>query len=126
MEYNEPKLFYEDNSQVDCVITNYTPPTPVIKLIKNKPLKGNTHFQKIKGKNDTQIKFSVAFNIKECGRPAYRKFLTHYHDLFIFVDEDGINYSGMIDGNLSTDMPIEGDIYYIGITLICNCEVVGL
>lgn len=125
-DYSEPKIFYEDGGQVNCVITNYTPPTPIAKLIKNKPLKGNTHFQKIKGKNDTRIKCSVVFNIKECTKAEYRKFLVHYYDLFTFVDEDNISYTGRISTELSTDMPIEGDIYYIAIELLCNCEVTGV
>jgi hypothetical protein len=125
MTYNEPKLYYEDGSQVGCVITNYTPPVPVIKLIKNKPLKGNTHFQKINGKDDTKIRFSAAFNISECTKAEYQKFLTKHSDLFTFVDEYGTNYTGRIDNDPSNDMPIEGDIYYIGVELLCNCEVSG-
>lgn len=126
MTYNEPKLYFEDGSQVDCVITNYTPPTPVTNLIKHKPLKGNTHFQKIKGKSDTQIKFSAAFSIRECGKASYRNFLQHHSDLFSFYDEDNVHYTGRISNNINNDMPIEGDIYYVGIELLCNCEVTGV
>ena len=126
MTYNEPKLYFEDGSLVEGVITNYTPPIPIINLIKHKPLKGNTHFQKIKGKSETQIKFSLAFSIKDCGKPAYKKFLSHHYDLFSFHDEDGLIYTGRIVNDPSNDMPVEGDIYYVGVELLCNCEVSGV
>lgn len=125
MEYNL-QLYYEDGSKVNGVITNYIPPLPSFNLIKNKPLKGNTRFQMINGKNDTKIKFSVAFDISECGEDEYKKFMKHYKDLFKFIDEWGSNYTGRIEPSTSMDMPIEGEIYYIGVEMLCNCEVDGL
>lgn len=125
MEYNL-KLFYEDGSEVNGVITNYKPPLPSFKLIKNKPLKGNTRFQTINGKNDAVIKFSVAFDISECGQDEYKKFMAHYKDLFKFEDEWGRSYTGRFQTNMDMDMPIEGEIYYIGVELLCNCEVSGI
>jgi len=119
-------LKYEDGSEVIAVITNYTPALPSFKLIKNKPLKGNTRFQSIKGKNDTKIKFSVVFDISTHGKDSYKKFLAHAGvDLFTFIDEWNYIYTGRIQDNMSMDMPIEGDIYYVGVEMICNCEVSG-
>ena len=125
MEYNL-KLYYEDGSEVNGVITNYKPPLPSFKLIKNKPLKGNTRFQSVKGKNDTKIKFSVVFDISNHGKNSYKKFLAHAGvDLFTFIDEWNYIYTGRIQYNMSMNMPIEGDIYYVGVEMICNCEVSG-
>ncbi|APF26774.1 hypothetical protein HYI18_17255 [Clostridium botulinum] len=125
MIYNEPKMYYEDGAEVKGVITNYKPPIPVLSNIKNKPIKGNTRFQKINSKNDTKIKFSLAFDIATSGKKEYKKFLIHYGDLFKFIDEWGYIYTGKIDSNIDIDMPIEADIYYIGVELLCNCEVSG-
>ena len=120
------KLYYEDGTEVNGVITNYKPPLPSFKVIKNKPLKGNTRFQKINGQNDARIKFSVVFDISECGSSAYIKFMNHYHDLFKFVDEWGRYYTGHLETGIDIDMPIEGEIYYIGVEMHCNCEVSGI
>jgi len=46
-------------------------------------------------------------------------------DLFTFIDEWNYIYTGRIQDNMSMDMPIEGDIYYVGVEMICNCEVSG-
>lgn len=120
-------LKYEDGSEVIAVITNYTPALPSFKLIKNKPLKGNTRFQNIKGKNDTKIKFSVVFDISTHGKDSYKKFLAHAGvDLFTFIDEWNYTYTGRILESMSMDMPIEGDIYYVGVEMLCNCEVSGV
>lgn len=120
-------LKYEDGSEVMAVITNYTPAVPSFKIIKNKPLKGNTHFQKIRGKNDTKIKFSVVFDIANHGRDSYKKFMLHIGtDLFTFIDEWNYTYTGMLQESVSMDMPIEGDIYYVGVEMLCNCEVSGI
>lgn len=118
-------LYYEDGSEVNAVITNYTPALPFFKLIKNKPLKGSTHFQKIKGKNDTKMKFSLVFDIATHGKDSYKKFLLHYYDLFKFEDEWGYWYTGRLEESMSMDMPIEGDIYYVGVEMLCSCEVDG-
>lgn len=126
MVYNDPQLFYEDGSEVNGVITNYKPPIPSFRIIKNKPIKGNTRFQTLKGKNDTKIKFSVAFNIIDSGTASYKKFMSHYGDLFQFIDEWGDTYTGRIETNLDIDMPIEADIYYISVEMLCNCEVTGI
>jgi hypothetical protein len=121
-------LKYEDGTEVMSVITNYTPALPSFKLIKNKPLKGNTHFQTIKnGKDDTKIKFSVVFDIANNGVESYRKFLAHISkDVFTFIDEWNYVYRGRLQESLTMDMPIEGDIYYVGVEMICNCEVTGV
>lgn len=121
----ELRMYYEDGTEVKGVITNYKPPLPSFKLIKNKPLKGNIRFQKINGKNDTVIKFSVVFDISECGETEYLKFISHYLDLFKFKDEFGRFYTGRLNNSMDVDMPIEGEIYYIGVEMLCNCEVSG-
>ncbi|EKQ52750.1 MULTISPECIES: hypothetical protein [unclassified Clostridium] len=126
MVYNEPKLFYEDGSEVNGVVTNYKPPLPSFNTIKNKPLKGNTRFQTINGKNDTKIRFTLAFNIIDCGKDSYKKFLIHYGDLFKFKDEWGYTYTGRLEPSMDIDMPIEADIYYIAVEMLCNCEVSGI
>jgi hypothetical protein len=120
-------LKYEDGTEVMAVITNYTPALPSFKTIKNKPLRGNTHFQRVSKKDDTKIKFSVVFDIATHGVGSYRKFLAHIgKDLFTFIDEWNYVYKGMLQENLSMDMPIEGDIYYVGVEMLCNCEVTGV
>jgi hypothetical protein len=120
------KLYYEDGTAVNGVIANYKPPLPSFKLIKNKPLKGNTRFQRINGKNDATIKFSVVFDISECGAQAYKTFMAHYQDLFTFIDEFGRSYTGRLNPSMEMDMPIEDEIYYIGVEMFCNCEVSGI
>lgn len=126
MEYREPRLFYFDGTEVNGVITNYKPPVPIFKSIKNKPLKGNTRFQTINTKNDTKIKFSIAFNIADCGKDAYKRFISNYGNVFKFIDEWGDTYTGKFEDNIDIDTPIEGDIYYIALEMFCNCEVGGL
>lgn len=122
MKYNEPKLYYENSVIVNGTITNYKPPVPVFKLISNKPLNGNLKFQHI-GKGDTTIKFSIAFNISDCGKDEYKKFLRNYSKQFTFVDEWGDHYVGRLKENIEINNPIEGDIYYVSVEMICNCEI---
>lgn len=125
MSVYDLKLYYEDGTMVNCVIANYQPPVPSFTRIKNKPLKGNTRFQTIKGANDSTLKFSVVFDISECGKAAYQKFMNHYNDIYSFYDEYGRKYTGMLSANFDMDMPIEDEIYYVGVEMFCNCEVTG-
>lgn len=119
--YIEPKLYYADSGdEVPCTITNYKPPRPVIKRIANKPLSGHSRFQ-IVANCDTSIKFSIVFNIESQGDiNEYIRFMDNYNSAFIFQDEFNRRYAGLLEGDFDVTSPIEGDIYYISVEMLCT------
>lgn len=72
------------------------------------------------------MKFSLVFDIVIYGKDLYKKFLFYYYDLFKFEDEWGYWYIGRFEESMFMDMLIEGDIYYVGVEMLCSCEVDGL
>lgn len=131
MDYKEPELWYSDNNnglmleKVPCTITNYKPPAPVLNRKSNKVLLGYTHFQE-KLKADTIIKFSMAFVIEtEEDKKNFINFRNRYNDSFYFIDEFNITYKGCLQSNYDAETPVEGDIYYIAVEMLCPHEVSG-
>ncbi len=125
MDYNEPKL-YADGNLINCTITNYKPPRPVIQRIANKPLNGYSKFQ-IVGQCDTLITFTVVFNIETMDDVnAYKSFMSSYNKEFTFIDEWNKSYTGFLQGDWDMASPIEGDVYYIGVEMLCPCDVGGV
>ncbi|NFH48306.1 hypothetical protein FC976_14040, partial [Clostridium sporogenes] len=55
----------------------------------------------------------------------FLNFRKNYSGKFIFVDEFGIQYKGYLQNKFEIDTPIEGDIYYINLELLCNHEASG-
>ena len=41
------------------------------------------------------------------------------------IDEFGTEYRGYFQGNFDIDTPIEGDIYYMSIEMLCPCPITG-
>ncbi|KEI12796.1 hypothetical protein FDJ70_07560 [Clostridium botulinum] len=129
MKYNEPQLFFCENNKkgnnVGGVITKYKPPAPKLEVKSNKVLLGYTHFQE-EIKSDTVIKFSIAFDISsEVDKLKYLKFIRSYNQYFYFVDEFGVKFKGKFVNTFDTDMPIEGEIYYISLEMLCPHSVEG-
>ncbi|MGY0372471.1 hypothetical protein [Clostridium sp. JNZ J1-5] len=130
MVYDEPKLYFSNidgtkGTEVQGVITNYKPPVPVLNNKGNKVLLGYTHFQEgIKA--DTNIKFSIAFDINtEIDKENFKEFRSKYNEYFYFKDEFNTIYKGKFVNTYDIDMPIEGDIYYIGLELLCGHDISG-
>lgn len=116
---------YDDGSNVGGIVCKYKPPIPVSLSQGNKSLHGYTIFQD-KSKSDTKIKFSIAFETKtEEQINKFLKFRTNVDERFIFIDEFGIEFRGYLVGNLDIDTPIEGDIYYISLEMLCACSLDG-
>lgn len=129
MEYKEPQLFFCENNKkggnVGGVITNYKPPVPKLDVKGNKVLLGYTHFQE--GiKSDTTIRFSIVFDINsEEDKLKYLKFIRSYNQYFYFIDEFGIKFKGKFISTFDPDMPIEGEIYYISLEMLCPHDIAG-
>ena len=130
MVYNEPKLYYSNSdgtrgAEVKGIITNYKPPAPAINNKGNRVLLGYTHFQDgIKA--DTQIKFSIAFDMNtEEDIKNFKEFRSRYNEYFYFMDEFNIIYKGKFVNTYDIEMPIEGDIYYISLELLCGHDITG-
>ena len=128
----ECNLLYENGTDTGAIITNYTPATPSTFRQGVKTVHGYTYFQKNKKKSDCTINFTIAFQIK--GRSEtetknninkFLNFRNNYQERFIFVDEFNTKYKGYIQNRYDIKTPIEGDIYYIDVTLLCNHDVSG-
>ncbi|PJI07039.1 MULTISPECIES: hypothetical protein [Clostridium] len=119
-DYNEPQLLCE-GTKVNCTITDYTPPKPSIKRIANKTLNGHSKFQQVGG-TDCLIDFTVVFNIEDGNITDYKNFMASFYKEFTFIDEWGYNYTGYMQGDWQVKNPIEGDIYYIPVEMICPCN----
>ncbi|KEI05684.1 hypothetical protein G8V03_12155 [Clostridium botulinum D/C] len=130
MDYREPKLYYSDENgeksvQVQCIVTNYKPPVPILNTVGNKPLLGFTHFQD-ELKSDTKINFSIAFDINtQQDIDNFKEFRIRYSEYFYFVDELNTIYKGKLVNEYNIDMPIEGDIYYVQLELLCGHDISG-
>ncbi|WP_039282113.1 hypothetical protein [Clostridium massiliodielmoense] len=130
MDYKEPKLYYctpngGKGAEVKCIITNYNPPVPILNTVGNKSLLGYTHFQE-ELKADTKIKFSIAFDINtQKDIDNFKEFRSRYSEYFYFVDELNTTYKGKLVNEYNIEMPIEGDIYYIQLEILCGHDIVG-
>lgn len=130
MDLNRLKEFnidfkYDDGSNVGGIVCKYKPPIPASLRQGNKSLHGYTIFQD-KSKSDTKIKFSVAFETKtEEQIDNFLKFRTNFNERFVLIDEFRIEFRGYLSGNLDIDTPIEGDIYYISLEMLCPCGLDG-
>ncbi|MGU9539652.1 hypothetical protein ACQX0N_11875 [Clostridium tepidum] len=124
-------LLYEDGTNVGGIISNYKPPRPAHFRKGIRTIDGYTYFQK-DITSDCIISFSITFQIKgkddketESNIKKFIKFRNNYGSRFIFVDEFGTKYKGYFQNKYDIDTPIEGDIYYIGLEMLCNHEVSG-
>ncbi|WP_142415490.1 hypothetical protein [Clostridium culturomicum] len=124
-------LLYEDGSNAGGEITNYKPPRPTHFRKGTKAIHGYTYFQN-NSTSDCVIDFTIVFQIKgESGQETksniekFLKFRNSYKERFTLIDEFGIKYKGYIQNKYELDTPIEGDIYYISIELLCNHDVSG-
>ncbi|PRR77697.1 hypothetical protein CLLI_22610 [Clostridium liquoris] len=124
-------LLYEDGTNTGAVISSYKPPRPAYFRKGIRTIDGYTYFQK-DIKSDCIIDFTIAFQIK--GKTdsetlsninKFIKFRNRYTERFIFIDEFGTTYKGYFQNKYDLDTPIEGDIYYINLELLCNHEVSG-
>lgn len=124
MDFNL-QLKYDNGVDTGAIITNYKPPVPVTLRKGNKSLRGYTIFQE-PIKSDTLIKFSVAFETHTPEQIVkFKTFRSKYTERFIFIDEFNTEYRGYLQGGLSLETPIEGDIYYMSCELLCPCGIEG-
>lgn len=79
---------------VKCLITEYTPPKPVKGTSKTAILRGFTIYQEMT-EADTNIEFSAVFEGLD-----YHDFILHASSIFYFVDEFGVCYRGLFDGEI--------------------------
>lgn len=130
MKYNEPKLYFsnEDGTkgiEVQAVVANYKPPAPILNNKGNKVLLGYTHFQQ-ELKSDTKIKFSIVFDINtQEDINNFKEFRSKYNEYFYFIDELETLYKGKFINEYNIETPIEGEIYYISLELLCGHDISG-
>lgn len=137
MDLNRLKIFkcnllYENGEETGAIITNYTPAVPVSLRPCVKTVHGFSYFQNNKKQSDCKIKFQAAFQVRGLSENETRdninkllQFRRSYQDRFIFKDEFGILYKGYFNSNYEITTPIEGDIYYFSLELLCNHDVAG-
>lgn len=130
MDYKEPKLYYSTGNgkigvQVPCCITNYKPPVPILNRKGNKVLLGYTHFQE-KLKSDTAVRFTAAFDINsKKDQEDFKTFRKRYNEIFYFQDEMETLYKGVFQNSYDVETPIEGDIYYVSLEMVCPHDING-
>lgn len=118
-------LKYDNGIDTGGTITNYKPPVPVDLRKGNKSLRGYTIFQDAI-LSDTLIKFSIAFETHTKEEiEKFKLFRSKYSERFIFFDEFGTEFRGYFQGKIDIDTPIEGDIYYISVEMLCPCGLAG-
>ncbi|MBC2579998.1 hypothetical protein [Clostridium sp. DJ247] len=124
-------LLYEDGSETGGVINNYKPPKPAYFRKGTRTIGGYTQFQNNTA-SDCIIDFTIVFQIKGntdietvANAQKYMKFIQNYANRFILINEFGIVYKGYIQNKFDLNTPIEGDIYYIDVELLCNHSVTG-
>lgn len=119
------QLKYDNGVNTGAIITNYKPPVPTQTRKGNKTLIGYTVFQD-EVESDTLIKFSVAFETHTTEQIAqFKRFRSKYNERFILIDEFKTEYRGYFQNKLDADTPIEGDIYYMSIEMLCPCPLTG-
>nr|KEH90491.1 hypothetical protein Z963_p0048 [Clostridium botulinum C/D str. It1] len=116
---------YDNGIDTGGTVTNYKPPVPVDLRKGNKSLHGYTIFQDAIA-TDTLIKFSIAFETHTKEEiDKFKLFRSKYSERFIFLDEFGTEFRGYLQGKIEIDTPIEGDIYYISLEMLCPCGIDG-
>ncbi|WPC42966.1 hypothetical protein [Clostridium sp. JS66] len=125
------ELFYDDGTETGGIISNYKPPRPAYFRKGVRTISGYTQFQD-NVKSDCIIEFMISFQIKgntdvetEANAQKYMKFIQKYSQRFILKNEFGIIYKGYIQNKFDLNTPIEGDIYYINVEMLCNHDISG-
>lgn len=125
------ELLYANGINVGGTISSYKPPRPTNFRKGTRVIHGYTYFQN-NSTSDCIIDFTIAFNIKgrteaetEENISKFLKFRNKYSERFIFIDEFGVIYKGYLQNKYDIVTPVEGDIYYIGLELLCNHDVSG-
>lgn len=130
-EFKQSLLYDNDGSDTGASITNYKPPRPPYFRKGTRTIGGYTQFQD-EICSDCIIEFTAVFPIKgdydaqtEENIDKFLKFRKNYSQRFRFIDEFGTVFKGYIQDKFDIDTPVEGDIYYISISLLCNHDVSG-
>lgn len=124
MDFNL-SLKYENGIDCGGTITNYKPPVPVSLRKGNQSLHGHTIFQDPID-SDTLIAFSIAFETHtEEQIKTFKLFRSKFSERFIFLDEFKTEYRGYLQGKIGINTPIEGDIYYMSLEMLCPCGIEG-
>ncbi|AKA70129.1 hypothetical protein [Clostridium scatologenes] len=125
------ELFYEDGIETGGIISSYKPPHPAYFRKGVRTISGYTQFQD-NIKTDCIIEFTISFQIKgendtetETNAKKYLDFIERYSKRFILKNEFGIIYKGYIQNKFDLSTPIEGDIYYINVEMLCNHDISG-
>jgi hypothetical protein len=124
-------LLYDDGTDTGAVITNYKPAYPVYYRKGVRTISGYTQFQKT-FKTDCMLEFTLAFPIKgesdeetQKNIETYLTFLNRYFERLTLINEFAVTYKGYIQEQFEQSTPVEGDIYYISVHLLCNHDVSG-
>lgn len=104
----EPFLQYEDGSVCSGIVSDWDS-GPTLNVIKNRPLKGYTRFQK-QPITDESFNFTLTFSIDDCGYDEYKKFTQHIYDVFTFFSEWGGGHVGCLT-KVDPSMIIENKLY---------------
>lgn len=103
-----------ESKPVNCLITDYNPPSPSRNLGKNKVLRGYTRYQDMTVA-DTEIKFSAVFNGQ-----SFLEFMQKSNEPFYFVDEFGICYRGIFPDNVEPKNIAMNELYSVELTMIAG------
>ncbi|MEY7998602.1 hypothetical protein AB8U03_00050 [Clostridium sp. Mt-5] len=125
------QFLYSDGIDTGSVITNYKPPRPAYFRKGIRTISGYTQFQE-NIKSDCIVECTLSFQIKgdtdaetQANAQKYLTFLSRCTERFTLINEFGVTYKGYIQEKFDPDTPIEGDIYYIAIQLLCNHDISG-
>lgn len=102
-----------EGRDINALITEYKPPTPSKKLASQDILRGFTRYQQMV-EDDTQINFTACFNGLD-----YQDFISHYDDIFYFLDEFGVLYRGTFPGDPECKSVALRSIYYVDLKMAC-------
>lgn len=125
------QLLYDDGTDTGAIITNYKPPYPAYYRKGVRTISGYTQFQQ-NFKSDCIIECTLAFQVKgetdeetQNNVETYLMFLNRYFERLTLINEFDVTYKGYIQEQFEPSTPVEGDIYYIAIHLLCNHDVSG-
>lgn len=99
---------------VRCLITKYTPPYPSQNRAKIQVLRGFTAYQQMT-EADTKIEFTAAFEGID-----FQDFMIHADDVFYLVDEFGVCYRGVFDGDMGPESVALCKNYAVELTMIAG------
>lgn len=106
-------IIYE-GKKVNCLITEYSPPSPIRNISSIKTLRGYTRYQEMTA-SDTEIKFTALFDSLN-----FNEFMEKSNDIFYFVDEHGIMYRGVFPSSVSAKNITLNQYYSIDLIMISN------